>query len=352
MSLRTHLLLVVALVTGSIFALTFRAIFYTKQAPIPEEEIAKAAEPQIPVMVAKSNLGMGEELTAQNVRFLRCPESGVPWNAIFHYQDVVGRRLIKPVQEGRLISLFDLNDPDSEKEETATFIPPGYQPIPIQIESFGDKQEDYASIKKLIQPQDQLSISVMVESKEFSDEQDDSRPHQRKLVTKPLFDHVGVYKVAHQQRIADNQGSLERLALLYVLLDDQQYSQLKEASLVGNLMLTVAKPANLEEAQPANQETQSIVEQKSVPNDSPEAVRAPQPIVTPARELPSIDSQNKTSPTERVSEENSSSVQKPAAEPNGSEEDKSFVFKTRTPLPPGVPPIRAARKAETSADNQ
>ena len=230
------------MLAGVAFAFIFRQVFYeNKPAEMTEEEQKLASEPQIPVMVAKGNLQAGQELTAQNIRFQRFPESQVPWNAIFLYRDVIGRRLVRPVLSDRLISLSDLTSPEENPRGTIAFIPPGYQSVNIEIPAINDSDPAVlAQLQQRLHPQDHVTISVMQEDTDTEEGEDSSsRPAQRKLISRIICENVEVYRVSSAQKgaVASGSSPAGRIAVLSLLLNESQQKELREAAKVGNLVI-------------------------------------------------------------------------------------------------------------------
>ena len=241
MSWQKQLFLILAMLAGVVFAIIFREVFYdSKPAEMTEEEQKLASEPQIPVMVAKGDLQVGQELTAQNIRFQRFPESQVPWNAIFLFRDVIGRRLVHSVPNDRLIGLSDLTSPDEGKQDVMAFIPPGYQAVNIEIPAFNDS--DSASLVQLqqrLRPQDRVTISVMYEDVPQEDTDSSSRPAQRKLATRIVCENIEVYQVSavRKEAVAGGTAPAGKIAVLSLLLNESQNKELRDAAKIGHLII-------------------------------------------------------------------------------------------------------------------
>ena len=359
MSLRSSLILVFALVTG--MAMAFGVRMMLQPSAPTGTEVVSTDEPQVPVMVAKIDLAVGDELTPQNIRFDRFAESGVPWDAIYHFSDVTDRTLVKPVKAGKLISLKDLNDPDADREKITSFMKPGYQPVPIEIDSVaGIGEEAAGQIKSLVFPEDLVTLSAILEEKEEeTDEAPDRKPHQRKLVTKALLEGIPVYKVIGRQRIIDNFGTVKKIALVYVLLNDQQLKEINEAGDNGNLLLTVQKKTVGENretvslrALPPNASTEESA--PPVTEAPPAEVKNPEPAPTlPQEEKVAPDSEAPKKPSPLDGESAPSVAQSDSAAPastpapaTDTQKPVSYHAKKPNADSRSFPPIRAARKIE------
>ena len=250
MSWQKQLFLILAMIAGVGFALLLKKGFYdNKPVEMTEEEQKLASEPQIPVMVAKGDLQAGQELTAQNIRFQRFPESQVPWNAIFLFRDVIGRRLVHSVPKDRLIGLGDLTSPDEGKQDTMTFIPPGYQAVNIEIPAFNDS--DSASLVQLqqrLRPQDRVSISVMYEDVQQEEADSSSRPAQRKLATRIVCQNVEVYQVSavRKEAVAGGTTPAGKVAVLSLLMNESQNKELRDAAKIGHLIIVPERQKSID----------------------------------------------------------------------------------------------------------
>ena len=348
MSLRSQLILIFALIAGVVFAIGFRTIFYTKPAPLSEEEQKLASEPKVPILVAKGNLAVGEELTAQNIRFQRFAESQVPWNAIFHFQDAIGRTLIKPVQNGRLISLFDLNDPDKEEKADVAFVPPGFQPVPVEIDSpLGPGDHAFAELKKILVPQQKIDIAVILEDKDAPLETDETRPQQRKLVTKPLCQEAEIYRLASTRKQVAGSAELEKIPVIYLLLNDEQAEQVKEAAKAGNILITIHQPNEekaLElEVRPAETLTQNELPPQENAASIDEAAEVSSTPAAATSETPAISAPVSPPSTEEKPADS-------AVETTPDSKTANFVFSRRDATDSVRLPVSAARKTVAVGD--
>src|SRR5688500_4770300 len=89
--MRVFLVLVLALTAGG--ALAFGTYNYVQNLP----QTRAVAIPSRPVVVAASDLELGAELTADDVRVIEWPASAVPTDAIGDPKEVIGRGLVMSV---------------------------------------------------------------------------------------------------------------------------------------------------------------------------------------------------------------------------------------------------------------
>ncbi len=239
MNIRGKILLVVALVAGTFCALVTKAIL--NSIPETEEEAALVEEKTIPTMVAKRDLLPGDEITPQNIRFDRLPESQVPAEAISYYSDAKHRTLVKGVGKGQLVSLYDLNESDSA--ETGYYTPLNSSCasflIGSVIGSSGKSEEFFDDLKRNIVPgTDKVDFYVTSEKRE-EDSADGAKPVQRTSVVKKILDDIDIYQVRVIQQPTDFGTTEPRLELSFIL-NDEQIEMLEEAEGAGRVTIEFA----------------------------------------------------------------------------------------------------------------
>jgi pilus assembly protein CpaB len=125
--MRVFLVLLLALTAGGALALgTYNYVSNASQ------NAAAPAIPSKPVVVAASDLALGAELTANDVRVIEWPASAVPAEAISDPKEVVGRGLIMPVIQYEPILPLKL----ASKEAGAglpPIIPPGLRAVSVRV---------------------------------------------------------------------------------------------------------------------------------------------------------------------------------------------------------------------------
>lgn len=245
MNLRSIILLCVALVTGTSAAIVTKMILNS----IPEEgEVVVVEEKTVPTMVAKRDLLAGDEITPQNVRFDRLPESQVPAEVINFYHDAKNRTLTKSVGKGQLISIFDLNNPEETQGQAA-----GYLPLNSSFASFvissvvgcthaAASEEFYNDLKRHITPGvDKADFSLTSEKRE--DDSDSGRPQQRLSTVEKLLEGVEIYQVRTIQRSKDS-GEIEPCLELTFILSDSQLETVEDACSAGRVTIELVAGDN------------------------------------------------------------------------------------------------------------
>ena len=123
--MRVFMVFVLAITAGG--ALAFGTYNYVQQLPGRTVSI-----PTRPVVVAATDLDIGDELTREDIRIIDWPANAVPANAISDPQDVIGRGLVLPVIENEPFLPMKL----ASKEAGAGLppvIPPGLRAVSVRV---------------------------------------------------------------------------------------------------------------------------------------------------------------------------------------------------------------------------
>src|SRR6188768_2713485 len=125
--MRVFLVLLLALTAGG--ALAFGTYNYVSSS---SQGSTASAIPSKPVVVAASDLPLGAELTADDIKVIEWPASAVPAEAISDPKEVVGRGLVMPVVQYEPILPLKL----ASKEAGAGLppvIPPGLRALSVRV---------------------------------------------------------------------------------------------------------------------------------------------------------------------------------------------------------------------------
>ncbi|MDO5552487.1 MAG: Flp pilus assembly protein CpaB [Planctomycetia bacterium] len=238
---KSLVVLFVALVAGVLASLIVKQAFVKPKATVDPVVQGRLA----PVLVAKNAIATGDEITALNIRFDRIPEDEVPRDAITSFSDAVHRKAINNVADGSILSLYDLDVHEENSDREPGFIPPGYRVVPVSIETitsgvaYGD-MSGFLPLEDILAPGDQVSLSVVTEDVEASS----TANAGRKLVTRPLLNEIGVYKVASEMRPNLKDGRPSRSSVISLLLSQADANKVERSVGEGRLRLSVLNPAS------------------------------------------------------------------------------------------------------------
>ena len=87
-----------------------------------------------PVFVAMADIGMGDLLTAQDLKLEQWPKASVPQGAISRIEDIEGRRARGKLYAGEPILDFKLLGKGASEQGATALIPKGYRVIPVKVD--------------------------------------------------------------------------------------------------------------------------------------------------------------------------------------------------------------------------
>jgi pilus assembly protein CpaB len=188
--IRVFVVLLLALAVGS--TLAFATYNYVQKAPAPSVEI-----PTRPVVVAASDLAIGAELQADDVRTIQWPAAAVPQGAIGSADEVVGRGLVMPMIENEPILPMKL----ASKEAGAglpPIIPPGLRAVSVRVNEVigvagyvlpGTRVDVLATVSPTEKTTDMTSkviltdVQVLAAGTKMEQDSDDNKPMAVSVVT-------------------------------------------------------------------------------------------------------------------------------------------------------------------------
>ncbi len=88
-----------------------------------------------PIYTAKSNINVGDPITAEHVRLEEWPRDSIPAGAIRDLADLEDRRPRSTVFAGEVILDAKLTNPGELGDDALSGIPPGYRAVPISVKA-------------------------------------------------------------------------------------------------------------------------------------------------------------------------------------------------------------------------
>jgi pilus assembly protein CpaB len=124
--MRVFIVLALALTAGGVLA--YGTYNYVQKSPGGET----VTMPTKPVVVAASDLDIGAELTADDVRVIQWPANALPQNVMSNPADVIGRGLVLPVIQNEPILPMKLASKDAGAGLPPA-IPPGLRAVSVRV---------------------------------------------------------------------------------------------------------------------------------------------------------------------------------------------------------------------------
>jgi pilus assembly protein CpaB len=215
--MRVFLVLVLAVVAGSVFA--FATYNYVQNMPAKVVSI-----PTKPVIVAATDLDLGAEITADNVRTINWPANSLPAFAYSDPKDVVGRGIIMPMIQNEPFLPMKLAGKDGGTGLTPA-IPPGLRAVSVKV-------NEVIGVAGYVLPGTHVDVVATVSPTQ----------NQADMTTKVILTNVEVLAAGTKiERTTDKDKPIP-VTVVTMLVDPEQAEKLTLASTEGKIQLALRNP--------------------------------------------------------------------------------------------------------------
>jgi pilus assembly protein CpaB len=257
--MRVFLVLLLALTAGGALALgTYNYVSNASQSA------TAPAIPSKPVVVAASDLVLGTELTANDVRVIEWPASSVPAEAISDPKDVVGRGLIMPVVQYEPILPLKL----ASKEAGAglpPIIPPGLRALSVRV-------NEVIGVAGYVVPGTRVDVLTTINPGQ----------NQQTMTSKVILTDVQVLAAGTKLEVTEKDKPVP-VSVVTLLVNPDEAERLTLASSEGKIQLALRNP--LDRSTPATRGVRPAVLLGSEP--ATRVVPSPRAAATVARAVSS-----------------------------------------------------------------
>jgi pilus assembly protein CpaB len=220
MRAKSIILLVLALSCGLVAALGINQVLASRRgAPgVPGETLT--------VYVVAADIGIGDPLTAQNVKLEPWPKDKVPFGALTDKDDVEGRRSRTRLVTGELLLEGKLLGKGENGTGAPDLIPQGFRVVPVKI--------DALTTPDLLGPGDFVDLLVNLEA---------SKTGVPSTITVTFLSRVKVFAV--DQRYTPNESGEESAAAtrqISLLVKPEEAERIALASNLGNIRMIMRHP--------------------------------------------------------------------------------------------------------------
>ncbi len=216
--IRIFIVLVIALSAGGAFA--FATYRYVQQPPPPASMKTRA------VVVAASDLQLGKELKAEDVRIVQWPESSVPSNSFDSADDIMGRGLIATVVQNEPI----LSGKLASKEAGAglpPMIPPGMRAVSVRV-------NDVVGVAGYVLPGTRVDVVATVNPTQ----------QQTDVTSKVILTNVQVLTSGTKIEQDTDKGKPMEVSVVTLLVNPSEAERLTLASTEGKIQLALRNPVD------------------------------------------------------------------------------------------------------------
>ena len=257
--MRVFLVLLLALTAGG--ALALGTYNYVSSSP---QGSPASAIPSKPVVVAASDLPLGAELTADDVKVIEWPASAVPAEAISDPKEVVGRGLVMPVVQYEPILPLKL----ASKEAGAGLppvIPPGLRAVSVRV-------NEVIGVAGYVVPGTRVDVLTTINPGQ----------QQTTMTSKVILTDVQVLAAGTKLDNTADKDKPVPVSVVTLLVNPDEAERLTLAASEGKIQLALRNP--LDRSAPATRGVRPAVLLGSEP--ATRVVPSPRAAATVARALP------------------------------------------------------------------
>jgi pilus assembly protein CpaB len=215
--MRVFIVLVLAIGAGGVFA--FATYNYVQNIQ-PKEVVI----PTTPVMVAATDLDIGAEITAENVRTINWPKNSVPQFAFNNPKDVIGRGIVMPMIQNEPFLPMKLASKDGGTGLTPA-IPPGLRAVSVKV-------NEVIGVAGYVLPGTHVDVITTVSPTQ----------NQTDMTTKVILTNVEVLAAGTKIERTTDKDKPMPVTVVTMLVDPDQAERLTLASTEGKIQLALRNP--------------------------------------------------------------------------------------------------------------
>lgn len=222
--IRVFIILVLAITAGGVLA--YGTYSFLQQSPVKTSSVETR-----PVVLAATDLKVGAELRADDLKTVDWPASAVPQGTFARPADVLGRALIVPVVQNEPIL-----DPKLAPREAGVGLPPA---IPEGMRAVSVRVNDVIGVAGYVLPG--THVDVLATANPTS--------QQETITTKLVLSNVQVLTAGTKLEQATDKDKPEQVTVVTLLVNPEQAEKLTLASTEGKVQLALRNP--LDQTAPA-----------------------------------------------------------------------------------------------------
>jgi pilus assembly protein CpaB len=258
---RAFIVLVLAITAGG--ALAFGTYKYVQQPSAPTASVQTQ-----PVVIAATDLDIGAELRAEDLRTIDWPSASVPMGSMDKVDDLVGRGVIVPIVQNEVILPNKL-----ASKEAGAGLPPI---IPNGLRAISVRVNDVIGVAGYVLPGTRVDVVATVNPGQ----------QQSDITTKVILTNVQVLAAGTKME-RDEKNKPTQVAVVTLLVDPEQAERLTLASTEGKIQLALRNP--LDRGTPETRGIRQSALLGAVPPQRPAVVaRAKSSAVTPQQPVPVV----------------------------------------------------------------
>ena len=228
--MRIFIVLVLAIAAGGVFA--FATYNYVQKIPAKTVTI-----PTTKVVVAGSDLEVGDEITKDSVRLIDWPSNAAPANAISDPNEVIGRGLVMPMIQNEPFLELKLAPKDAGAGLPPA-IPPGLRAVSVKV-------NEVIGVAGYVLPGTRVDVVATVSPTQQATD----------ITSKVILTNVQVLAAGTKIEQGEKDNKPIAVSVVTLLVDPEQAERLTLASTEGKIQLALRNP--LDKTTPATRGIQA-----------------------------------------------------------------------------------------------
>jgi pilus assembly protein CpaB len=215
--MRIFIVLVLAIAAGTVFA--FGTYNYVQKLPARTVEI-----PTVKIVVAGSDLEIGDEITKNSVRVIDWPTNAAPKNGISDANEVIGRGLVMPMIQNEPFLELKLAPKDAGAGLPPA-IPPGLRAVSVKV-------NEVIGVAGYVLPGTHVDVVATVSPTQASTD----------ITSKVILTNVLVLAAGTKIEQGEKDKKPIAVSVVTMLVDPEQAERLTLASTEGKIQLALRNP--------------------------------------------------------------------------------------------------------------
>jgi len=215
--MRIFIVLILAIAAGTVFA--FGTYNYVQKIPAKTVQI-----PTMKIVVAGSDLDIGDEITKDSVRLIDWPTSAAPANGISDPNEVIGRGLVMPMIQNE--PFLDLKlAPKDAGAGLPPAIPPGLRAVSVKV-------NEVIGVAGYVLPGTHVDVVATVSPTQSASD----------VTSKVILTNVLVLAAGTKIEQGEKDKKPIAVSVVTMLVDPEQAERLTLASTEGKIQLALRNP--------------------------------------------------------------------------------------------------------------
>jgi pilus assembly protein CpaB len=193
-----------------------------------QASLASAHEANTSVVVAMSDLAVGQKLEEKDLRLIKMPGADLPQGVFYNIADVVGRGVVLPITKNELVLNSKLA-PDKAGAGMPAVIPPGMRAVSVRV-------NDVVGVAGFVAPGTRVDVILTGNPTRDND--------PANVITTTVLENVQVLAAGAKMQNNEN-GQPEQVPVMTLLVSPDDAQKLTLAANEGRIQLSLRNPLDV-----------------------------------------------------------------------------------------------------------